>query len=299
MRDIADGNELWRFATAAGGAVCAGAILLAELPPAGGLLGFAIFTGVVGFAARERPPRRLGVANRLTLVRLAALAARAGCGLAATRSSGAALLLAGWMPCLVYAAAALGDYADGAIARRTGATSAFGARLDAEADALGLAAASSIAVLSRGVLPGWYLLAGFGRYLFGAALLVEAARGRRLAPLPPSPFRRRLAGFQMGLVAVSLVPGIEPRWGLPAALTLGLPFLIGFARDYLVRTRRIRPEGGRLERGAGRRRWVPALAAAAAGLLGVLTLAGFPAGPWTLAAFCFAWLVLPGRRKRR
>lgn len=300
MTDSGDGNELWRFATAAGGVVCGAGILLAGLPLGGSLLGFAIFTGVVAFAAREPAPRPLGLANRLTLVRLAALGALAGCGLAATLSSEAGRALAGWMPCLVYAVAALGDYADGAIARRTRTTSAFGARLDAEADALGLAAASGIAVLAAGTLPAWYLLAGFGRYLFGAALLVEERLGRRLRDLPPSPFRRRLAGFQMGLVAVCLAPFIEPEWAPPATLALGAPFLLGFARDYLVRSGRLDPEGAgprRLTGFLGRcRRPVSRTAAAAAVALGVLKLAGLSVGSWALAAFFFGWLVRPGRR---
>ena len=303
MTDSGDGNELWRFATGAAGAVCTAGILFAGLPLGGGLLGFAISTGVVALAAGEPAPRPLGLANRLTLVRLAALAALAGGGLAATFSSEAGPALAGWMPCLVYAAAALGDYADGAIARRTRTTSAFGARLDAEADALGLAAASGIAVLASGTLPAWYLLAGFGRYLFGAALFVEKRLGRRLVELPPSPFRRRLAGFQMGLVAVCLAPFIEPEWAPPSTLALGLPFLVGFARDYLIRTGRLDPEGAgsrRLTRLFGRlRRPVSLIAAAAAVALGLLKLVGLAVGSWGLAAFFFGWLVRPGRRPAR
>ena len=301
VTDIGDGNELWRFATAAGGAVCAAGILLAGLPLGGGLLGFAVFTGVVAFAAREPAPRPLGLANRLTLVRLAALAALAGCGLAATFSPEARLALAGWMPCLVYAAAALGDYADGAIARRTRTTSAVGARLDAEADALGLAAAGGIAVFAAGTLPAWYLLAGFGRYLFGAALFVEARLGRRLRDLPPSPFRRRLAGFQMGLVAVCLAPFIEPEWAPPATMALGTPFLLGFGRDYLIRSGRLDPESAGSRRLTGRlgrlRRPASRLAVAAAIALGALKAAGMAVGSWGLAAFFFGWLVRPGRRR--
>ncbi len=276
---------------------------MAGLPLRGGLLGFLIFTGAVAFAAREPAPRPLGLANRLTLVRLAALAALAGGGLAATFSPEAGLALAGWMPCLVYAAAALGDYADGAIARRTRTTSSFGARLDAEADALGLVAASGIAVLASGTLPGWYLLAGCARYLFGAALFAEERLGRRLRELPASPFRRRLAGFQMGLVAVCLAPFIEPEWAPPATAALGAPFLLGFGRDYLIATGRLDPQG------AGSRRLTDLLerlrgpvsrtAAAAAVALGVLKLAGLPVGSWGLAAFFFGWLVRPERRNAR
>ena len=280
--------------------VCTAGVLFAGLPVAGGLAGFAILIGVVAYAAREPAPAPLGPANRLTLARLAVLAALAGCGLAATVAPEARPALAGWLPCLVYAAAALADYADGAIARRTRTASAFGARLDAEADALGLAAASGIAVFATGTLPAWYLLAGFGRYLFGAALFVEGRLGRRLRELPPSPFRRRLAGFQMGLVAVCLAPFIEPEWAPPTTTALGVPFLIGFVRDYLIASGRLDPDSRRSRRLSSRfRRFRPPagrLAALLAAVLGALKLAGLATGSWALAAFFFAWLILPGRR---
>lgn len=298
--DGGGGSELWRFATGAGGVVFAAGILFTGLPLAGGLLGLTIFVGVVAFAASETAPRPLGLANRLTLTRLAVLAALAGAGLSTTVAPGAGRVLAGWIPCLCYTAAALADAADGAIARRTRTASAFGARLDAEADALGLAAASGIAVFARETLPGWYLFAGFGRYLFGAARFVEERFGRRQSELSPSPFRRRLAGFQMGLVAVCLAPFIEPEWTPPSTLALGVPFLIGFGRDYLIGSGRLDPESAgsrRLTRFLERlRRPVGATALVMAAALGLLKLVGFPAGSWGLAVFFFGWLILPGRR---
>ena len=280
----------------------AAGVLAAGLPLGGCVAGLALFYGVIAFAAREPAPALLGLANRLTLLRLAALATLAAVGLAAPWSPAAALTLTGWMPCLVYAAAALLDYADGAVARRTRTTSPFGARLDAEADALGLAATSGIAVFASGTLPAWYLLAGFGRYLFGAGLFVEARLGRRLSGLPPSRWRRRLAGFQMGLVAVCLAPFIEPAWSPPATLALGVPFLIGFGRDYLIASGRLDPLHPRSRRRAAllRRLQAPArgLAALLAALLGVAKLAGFSTGSGALAAFFLAWLLLPPRAAR-
>ncbi len=276
------------------------AVLLTGLPLAGGLVGLAAFFAVVRYAARESPPSPLGPANRLTLLRLAVLAVLAGTGFAATNSLEARLLLAGWLPCLLYAVAALCDYADGAVARRTGSESAFGARLDAEADALGLAAASGIAVFATGTLPAWYLLAGFGRYLFGAALFVEERFGRRMGKLPPSPFRRRLAGFQMGLVAVCLAPFIEPEWAPPATAALGIPFLIGFGRDYLIASRRLDPERPKSQQfvSALQRLRAPASAVAAVltAALVAAKLAGLATGSEALAAVFFAWLMFPGRR---
>lgn len=269
--------------------------VFAGLPLGGGVAGFAILFGVVGFAAREPAPVPLGIANRLTLARLAVLAALGGAALWAPVSADARLALGGWMPCLAYGVAALGDFADGAIARRTKSVSRFGARLDAESDALGMAVASGILVLWSGVLPVWYLAAGLGRYLFGAALLAEARLGRRLGELPRSPFRRRLAGFQMGLLAVCLAPGIEPEWALPSTLALGVPFLLGFGRDYCIASGRLDPDG------AGARRRIsllmklrsPASAAAAvlAAVLGAAKLAGIAAGSWALGLFFCAWLL--------
>ena len=279
--------------------MCAVGVLFADVPVSGGLAGFAICIGVVAFAAREPAPAPLGLANRLTLVRLALVAGLAGHGLSAAVSTDAGPGLAGWTVCLIYSLAALGDYADGAIARRTRTTSALGARLDAEADALGLAAASGIAVLGSGTLPAWYLLAGFARYLFGAGLLLERRHGRRRNELPPSPFRRRLAGFQMGLVAVCLAPFIEPAWAGPATLALGIPFLAGFARDYLIASGRLDPASRRSRRRVALlRRLQPStcgLAALGAAVLCVLRLAGFPTGSWALAAFFFGWLMFPSR----
>ena len=296
----AEATELWRFATAAGGLVATLGVVFAGLPLSGGLAGFAILFGVVAFAAREPPPAPLGIANRLTLTRLAVLAALAGAALSTPVSVDARLVLGGWTPCLAYGAAALADFADGALARRTKSASAFGARLDAEADALGMAAASGIAVLGSGVLPLWYLAAGLGRYLFGAALFFEARWGRRLRDLPPSPFRRRLAGFQMGLLAVCLAPGIEPAWALPSTVALGVPFLLGFGRDYLIASGRLDPAS------VGSRRFVSLLAklrspasgtaALLALALGAAKLAGFSTGSWFLAAFFFAWLLRSPRR---
>ena len=279
-------------------------LTLGDLPgglaASAGLIGLALFVLVMRAVRFGRngapPPGRLGTANAITLARLVTFAGLGGfvaVSLAFVPETGHALGHAlGWAPALAYGLAALADGLDGFVARRTGTESAFGARLDAETDALGLAAASGIVVLLAGVLPFWYLLAGFGRYLFGAALFVERRLGRRLADLPPSPFRRRLAGFQMGLLAVCLVPGIEPEWALPSTLALGIPFLAGFVSRLPAGERPVRPATAR-----ARAAWSPGcrafgfwsgrMSVLLAAILGALKMAGLSTGAWGLAAFFF------------
>ena len=216
---------------------------------------------------------RLGPAVPLTLLRLTLVAVLGGHALTLAlfpeRAGGSAVLL----PFALYLPAVLADALDGFVARRRGFATEFGAVLDRETDAVGLAAASLTAVVATGALPAWYLLAGFARYLCALGLFFDERSGRRRRELDPSPFRRRLAGFQMALVAASLAPlpslGFPERWAHPAALALGAPFLLGFARDYLVLSDRLAPEGPRWRALAGflarRRRLALGAGAAAAG----------------------------------
>ncbi len=253
---------------------------------------------------------RLGPAVPITLLRLALVSVLGGHALMLAlfpeRAAGSGVLL----PFALYLPAVLADALDGFVARRRGFATDFGAALDRETDAAGLTAASLTAVLATGALPAWYLLAGFARYLCALGLFVEERSGRRRRVLDPSPFRRRLAGFQMALVAASLAPlpsvGFPERWAHPAALALGAPFLLGFARDYLVLSDRLAPEGPRWRALAGflarRRRLAFGAGAAAAAALSALALLGpDPSrfGPPALAAAGFTALITPARRPRR
>lgn len=276
-------RDLWRSTVAAAVLALGGGSFVPGWTAAGGLVGAALLFAVVRFASRERVPSGLGAANRVTILRLAIFGALAGYGLSLPFTGE----VPGWAPCLAYAAAATLDFLDGALARRAGSESAFGARLDAESDALGMAAASGIAVLALGTLPLWHLAAGFARYLYGAGLALER---RPVRPLAPSPFRRRLAGFQMGMLAVCLAPGIEPDWATPSALALGVPFLLGFLRDYCFVTGRGDPRPTGLERFRAPASVAAALAALA---LGAAKLAGFSTGAPALGFFFFAWLIRP------
>lgn len=247
---------------------------------------------------------RLGPAVPITLLRLALVSALGGHALALALFPGSAA--SGFFPFALYLPAVLADALDGAVARRAGRATEFGALLDRETDALGLLAASLAAVLS-GALPAWFLAAGAARYLCALGLFLEERLGRRRRGLDPSPFRRRLAGFAMALVAGSLATGLPgglpAAFAHPAALTLGAPFLVGFARDYAVLSGRLDPEGPRWRAVAAflarRRRPAFHAGAAVAALLAALTLVVPDAaalGPWTVAAAAFTALLTPARR---
>lgn len=292
-------GAVWSWAALLGAAVFAVSLGPLDLPLAGGVLGLAGPFLVIAAATRATGPPAAprSAANRVTLARLALLGGLAGQVAWALASGDPGLAGAGWSLAAAYTAAALGDGLDGRLARRTGASSPFGARLDAEADALGIAAAGAAAVLLLGTLPGWYLIAAFARYLFGAGLALEHRTGRIPRALPGSRFRRRLAGFQMGLLAVCLGPWVRPGWALPSTLALGAPFLVSFVVDYLLVTGRLEPDGRRWSaavsflRRARRPGWRVATGVAAA--LGALALFGAGTGWWALGAFFLAWLLRP------
>ena len=274
------------------------------LPVEGGFLGVLLTAPVlVAVIVREPAPAALGLANRVTLGRLALVAGLGGQVLWALIAADDRLVASGWTLCIAYGIAAVSDALDGPLARRFGGATAFGARLDAETDALGIAAAATAAVSLLGTLPAWYLVAGFARYLFAAGLALGRRLGRSSAPLPPSPFRRRLAGFQMGLLVVCLGPWVRPEWAGPSTLALGGAFLIGFALDFLFAVRALDPEGSWWRSVAARLdRWRRPAAiggAAASIVLGALRLAGIGAGAWALAAFFVGWLLWPGRNETR
>ena len=73
-----------------------------------------------------------------------------------------------WTAVVVSTIAALLDIADGWVARRTGTSTAFGARFDMEVDAL-LVMVLSVLAWQWNKAGGWVLLSGLLRYLFLAA----------------------------------------------------------------------------------------------------------------------------------
>ncbi len=110
------------------------------------------------------------------------------------------------------------DALDGWVARRTGTTSAFGARFDGEVDAF-LIGALSVYVASE--YGPWVLAIGAARYLFGAGeWLVPWMR----APLPPRRWRKVVAATQ-GIVLTIAAAEILPRDITQALLAVALALL--------------------------------------------------------------------------
>ncbi|MEW6220374.1 MAG: CDP-alcohol phosphatidyltransferase family protein, partial [Thermodesulfobacteriota bacterium] len=148
---------------------------------------------------------RLGPGTWLSLLRGLFLAWLAGLLFLPWSSLLAMAPLSALMPGLCYGLASLLDLLDGYLARRTGTATRLGAALDVELDALGLALASSMGV-RLGRLPAAYLAVGAAFYVYRGAIWWRARHGR---PVFPPPFRvgaRHAAGFQMGLVALGLLP---------------------------------------------------------------------------------------------
>ena len=152
--------------------------------------------------ADQTPYTRLGAGTRVTLVRGLLIAATAGFLPTAGMPVGPALAYA---PAVFYTLAALGDALDGYIARRQRHTTQLGRELDTALDALGLLVAPLLAVLT-GKLHASYLLASAAYYLFQWGVHRRRQRGLPVYPLPPSRWRRHIAGWQMGLVATVLWP---------------------------------------------------------------------------------------------
>ena len=137
-------------------------------------------------------------------------------------------------PGLVLVVVALSlDWVDGQVARRTGTTSAFGARFDMETDAFLILVLSAYAAPAVG---WWVLLIGAARYLLWLAERVLPWLRR---PVPPRYWRKVVAAIQ-GIALTVAVSGLLPQvWG--QALLLGALALLAesFGRDvwWLWRTR--------------------------------------------------------------
>lgn len=177
---------------------------------------------IVGFAGAHHPFPRFGVANTVTLVRVALVAALAGLLGETPDPRMASLAVA-----IVIVVAAL-DGLDGWLARRSGQSGAFGARFDMETDAALILILSTL-VWQHGKAGGWVIACGLIRYAFVASGWVlpwlagplrSTIRGKSVAigqfiglaaalsPLVPVPISNVVAAITLSLLAWSFAVDI-------------------------------------------------------------------------------------------
>jgi CDP-diacylglycerol---glycerol-3-phosphate 3-phosphatidyltransferase len=138
-----------------------------------------------------------------------------------------------WLPAVFYTLAVLADFLDGFLARRTQRVTRLGEILDMSFDGLGVLVASLLAIQYSQV-PAWYILVALARYIFLAGTWLRRRRGLPVHELQPSVRRRAFAGVQMGFLFFILMPIFTPPGTYIAAAMFALPFLVGFAIDWLA-----------------------------------------------------------------
>lgn len=223
MRSVHHGPPTWLVAQVAVLSTLAATFGLGALGWALGMACAALIDAGLALGLARIGARRIGPADRVTLTR-----ATLACGVAAltadafVRPPAVSALVALTVVALVL------DSVDGAVARRTGTTSALGARFDMEVDAFLILVLSVHVARSAGA---WVLLLGAARYAFAAAAWVWPwLRGS----LPARPWRKVVAAV-VGIVLVCACSELLPALLSTAALLLAVGLLAeSFGRD--VRT---------------------------------------------------------------
>ncbi|MEU4925286.1 CDP-alcohol phosphatidyltransferase family protein [Streptomyces yokosukanensis] len=200
--------------------------------PAGWLTGlaFAFATWAVLARALHRSClRTFGPANRVTLGRATLVGGVTALVADSFESAPPVTLLVG-----LTAVALLLDGVDGKVARRTGTSTALGARFDMEVDAFLILVLSVYVAMQLGP---WVLLIGGMRYAFLAAARLAPWLN---APLPPSFARKTVAAVQ-GIALLLAGAELLPHLANLAVVTVALGSLLwSFGRDvrWLWRTSR-------------------------------------------------------------
>lgn len=172
--------------------------------------------------------RLLTVATMVTLVRGGAGASLLGVLAVDSLSGGVA-----WLPGVLFAVAGLLDGLDGWIARTTDTVSAFGGRLDTEADGL-LVLVGSILVVADGYAPVWFLAVGAARYLFVAGCWLRSYRGLVVGEDDARALRVTTYVTAMVGLWAALLPVTGPRQLFSVLSVVGAAMLLSFCRSWLV-----------------------------------------------------------------
>jgi len=185
---------------------------------------FAVIALVV--AARISPTNHpyvtFGPANWVTMARAALVALVAG------------VIGEARVPVIAAAAAAAAivatvlDGLDGWLARRSGMSSAFGARFDMEVDAL-LILALSILAWTHDKAGAWVIASGLLRYLFVVAGWIWPWMER---PLEPSRRRQTVCVIQIAALIAVVLPAVTP----PLSTVIAAAALAVLAASFLIDT---------------------------------------------------------------
>ncbi len=199
------------------------------LASVGGLLGLVtlIVAVAVARATRAAGPQRLTLATWLTLARGWLLILFVGV-VVGDGASGIS-----WLAVGLFVGSALGDMADGWVARRTDTVSALGARLDTETDAL-LVLVGTVTVIAIESAPLVFLVVGLARYGFVAGVAVRRIRDKPLFDLEPSRFRQFTGATVMATITIGLLPVIDPAVSRAIGWVVTVPILAHFLWDWLA-----------------------------------------------------------------
>lgn len=193
--------------------------------PAGWLTGlaFALATwAVLTRAVLRSRLRSFGPANRVTLGRAILVGGVTALVADSFESSPPVTVFVG-----LTAVALILDGVDGKVARRTGTSTALGARFDMEVDAFLILVLSVYVAMSLGP---WVLLIGGMRYVFVAAARVWPWLN---GELPPSMSRKTVAAVQ-GIALLVAASGLLPYAAAAGVVALALTSLVwSFGRDVL------------------------------------------------------------------
>jgi len=215
-----------------GGCVAGLAVLLALLGvgPVGWVAGLgcaAVLAGATGRRAVVDGVERFGPADVVTLAR--ATLACAVAALVGDASTGA-VVVAALVPLTVLALVL--DFVDGRVARRTGTASAFGGRIDGEADAFLILVLSVYVARTAGA---WVLAMGLVRYAYAVATWLVPWMQRQL---PPRYWRKVVAAY-VGIALALAASAVLPSAATYVVLGVGVALLAeSFGRDVVWLWRR-------------------------------------------------------------
>ncbi|MFP5077772.1 CDP-alcohol phosphatidyltransferase family protein [Rhizobium sp. YIM 134829] len=224
----AQGTLFWLFAgTGVAAGLATWLLSLGWLFVVSALLPLALIYTLALRGLDDHPHARFGKANVITALRAAMTCLVAAALLCLDGLADQAPAMWG-LAAFVLVALAL-DGVDGALARRSGLDSAFGARFDMEVDAFLILVLSAGATL-LGKAGLWVLLIGLLRYAFVLAGWLDP---RLTQPLFPS-FRRKLVCVvQILCLCLLLLPVVVPPLSTLIAAAALVSLLWSFARDTL------------------------------------------------------------------